>query len=317
MNFYPDTKPHISPSALAAWHHQRSMFVRSYFMGEKTPETAAMKAGKRIHALIEGGFLTPKHRYPHREQELVFTLTRKNVQVLGIPDSHEADVTDGVVQFVDYKTGKENGWDASTLASDLKMKATAWLVLHKARLEGHEPETVVGHIEFFHTEWDAETKELVVKEGESIVVSCAYSAAELDKFTDFIEKTIDQVNEEYPKFLASSSEFVSEEDMAAYAMLEAQKRDIEMRQEEIRERLAEQLAFGNKRNIESPFGTFYFTERKKYEYPKTLKVNYLDMGLTLEDAEAVAAATAAAKKAYEQETEPVSVTRSLSFKPKK
>jgi len=310
--FYPDIKPHISPSALDNWVNSRSQFIRSYFAGVKTPETASMKTGKQIHALIEGGLLDAKHKFPNNEQVLEFFAEK--YKVLGIPDSFSTEEDGKTAVFVDYKTGKENNWDANKLASDLKMKTTAWLVWNfYGRML-----PVVGHIEYIPTRWNEVTREIELTGGESVVAaSITYTSEELEAFTSVILAIIGEVNEEYPKWLESSADFVNQEDAAEYARLNAQVAELEIKMDEIKERIAGQLDFGGARTAETEFGTFYFTERKTYDYPKTLKINYLDYGLMLEDTEDIATAVKAAKTKFETENEPKSISRSLAFKAKK
>lgn len=322
MQFYNDIKPHLSPSALDAWVNSRSAFVRSYFKGEKSPETASMKAGKQIHALIEAGLIDAKCKYKNNEMVITETIITESevFRVLGIPDSFESEPRynttweGGLVFFVDYKTGKENTWHDVKLAGDLKMKTTAWLVWNATG----KPTTVVGAIEYIPTRWNDATREIEPTGEEStIVATMTYPSADLEAFTAYILKVIAEVNEEYPKFLAGSDEFVKEEDVAEYARLNAEVAALEVRMDEIKDRIAGQMDFGGVRTAETPVGTFYFSERKTYDYPPTLKINYLDMGLVLDDAEKIASATKIAKVNFEQDAEPKSVSRSLGFRAKK
>ena len=309
--FYNDIKPHISPSALDNWVNSRSQFIRSYFAGIKTPETASMKTGKQIHALIEGGLLEVKNKFSQNEETLDFLVGE--YKVLGIPDSFGSD-EDGTIMFVDYKTGKENTWDNNKLASDLKMKTTAWLIFKNAG----SPSKVVGHIEYIPTRWNEATREIEPTGGESVVsASITYTAEELEAFTAVILKTIAEVNEEYPKWLESSADFVNKDDVSEYARLNAQVVELEVKMDEIKDRIAGQLDFGGARTAETEFGTFYFTERKTFDYPKTLKIDYLEYGLILGDADDIAAAAKVAKTKFETENEPKSISRSLAFKAKK
>lgn len=312
MNYYPDTKKHISPSALSQWHQSKSSFIRSYFAGEKTPETEAMKFGKKIHALIEGGFLKVNQHYASNEQTLSVPI-KDGVQVLGVPDSFQG--FGDFAEFVDYKTGKENTWTNEMLASDLKMKCTAWLVWVAT---GH-PDQVTGHIEHIQTKWNEETREYELVDERAVLAAVyVYRAQELEAFTEIIAKTITEVNEEYPKWLKSSKEFVNTEDCAAYALLEAQKKEIEERQKEIKERIDGQMSFGGVKNFESDYGTFYVIERKTYDHPLSLKAQ-LDNGqtFTLAESEAIDKAIGVAKKEWELTAEPKSVSRSLGFRAKK
>ncbi len=68
--FYPDKKEHMSPSALDSWFNGRGNFIKSYFEGIKSPETAAMTAGKKVHALIEGGMIAAQKVYDVHEQKI-------------------------------------------------------------------------------------------------------------------------------------------------------------------------------------------------------------------------------------------------------
>ncbi len=103
--FYPDVKKWISPSALASWHTGKGNFIKSYFEGDRSPETLAMKSGSKIHSLIEGGLLEPLTKYEHTEKTLEFEV-QKGITVLGIPDSHEEKDTHHVyfVAFFRYSS---------------------------------------------------------------------------------------------------------------------------------------------------------------------------------------------------------------------
>lgn len=308
--FYPSIKGWVSPSAIDAWRNSRSSFVKSYFKGEKTPETASMKAGKTIHALIEARLLNAKCKYLHNEKTLEAMIGE--YKVLGIPDSFEAH--EGKSVFVDYKTGKSNSWDAVKLAGDLKMKTTAWLVWSVSG----KPEIVVGHIEYLQTRWNEATREIEPTGEESILVATiTYTTAELEAFSGYILKVIGEVNEEYPKFLEGTDSFLNQDDVAEYARLNEEVEALELKMGEVKERIAGQLDFGGVRTAETGVGTFYFTERKSFDYPSTLKVDYLDYGLVLDDADKIAAAAKVAKSKFEQTSEPKSVTRSLGFRKKK
>ncbi len=298
--FYPDIKPHISPSAFANWHEARSLFVKSYFLKEKTPETSATKAGKQIHALIEAGLLEVKHKYGHREETLTVDLqTPETVKVLGIPDSFDEQFG-GIVNFVDYKTGKENNWDNTKLAGDLKMKATAWLVWNATG----KPSKVVGHIEYIPTRWNPSTREIEPTGGESVIAgSCTYTSDELEAFTEVIAKTIAEVNVAYAEWLESTDEFVNQDDVADYAQLDQEVKEREAKMAIIKDRITDQMGMGGKETLPTPFGSFYFTSRKTYTYP--------------EEIELASAEVAAKKKKFETENSPSKVTKSLSFRAKK
>ena len=292
MSFYHDVKEHLSPSALDNWHNSRSNFIRSYFVGEKTPETASMKAGKQSHALIEGGFLEAKHRFDVQEQTIV--VESNGYRALGIPDSYALDGS----RFVDYKTGKENSWDKLKLATDLKMKMTAWLVWNHCG----KPKTVTGSIEWFETIWDDQNKEIKPTGRESEIIEHIYTSEVLETFTLFFLKTIADVNKEYDFWLKQTQECLAGSDVEAYATLTSQIEDLEKKRDEVKERIYGQMDFGGARNVATPLGSFYFTERSVWEYPEEIK--------KLDETAKIA------KKTFEQENEPTKITKSLGFRSK-
>lgn len=342
--FYPIVKKHISPSAFASWFGSRASFIKAYFLGEKGTDTASMRAGKRIHQLIEGGFLKVKHRYSHAEKPLCFALMPGIVgsslgdvpyieqlevdeddysyvlpegsigAMFGIPDSFELPVGTFEARFVDYKSGRENTWDAVKLAGDLKMKMTALLVW----LATGRPLRVVGYIEYVPTKWNEETREVEPTDGESeVAAEITYTSEEMEAMLPVIVKTMNDINKAYDEYEESTDEFVNQDDVATYAELEQERRRIDAQQAVIKERIGEQMTMGKKDTLTTPFGSFFFTTKKKFAYPHNLKINYLNMGIVLEDADAIAAAAAAAKAKFETENEPESVSKVFSFRGKK
>jgi hypothetical protein len=309
--FYPDKKPHISPSAFALWHSSVTGFIKSYFRIRQTIETTAMKAGTKIHALIQGGFIQALNRFNCVEKELVVSLG--GVKVLGRPDSHEENSDNETVSFVDYKTGKEDHWSREELATDLKMRMTAWLVLQA----NPGAKNVRAIIEYIGTEWNG--TELVPTNEPHQCYEYIFTWEDLFGFQDIILNTVKQVNEAYEQFLLLPEEdFVREEDVLAYAELDRQITELEGRQDEIKSRVKDQLELVGRQSYEHELGTFFFRTSKKYEYPKTLKfITQTGETMTLEKGEEVELAMGAAKKNWELEHEPVSATKSLQFKSKK
>lgn len=317
--FYPQVKPHISPSALQAWHNNRSTFVRSYFIGIKSPETSAMKGGTMVHKLIEMGLYPAKKFFDRNEHEIVIPL-KDGINVLGKPDSygtHQAG--NGVIEVVDYKTGKEDTWSNEKVALDLKCKATAWLVLMQHRAEGYTPTAVTHYVEYIPTEWNAEAHEVQpCADKESVLYQATFTAEELDAFTELISKTVDEVNEEYPNFVNSTDAFVNMEDVLALADIESTIKNLEADAEIIKERLKGQLEMGDRKSFESPMGTVYFVDKKVYEYPSDLTGKTEDgVEVTTEFAEKVSTAIKVAKKNYEMGAEPKTISRSVAFRLKK
>ena len=309
--FYNDIKGYMSPSALSQWRHGRGQFIRTYFAQEDHIETAAMRTGTEIHALIEAGIIKAKHDFANGEQELIVDVPGTNFRFLGRPDSFEAQPTRKSAAFVDYKTGKDNGWE-DKLPTDLKMRATAWLVwMHTGR-----PEEVIGHIEFFQTTWDAGLKKLVPIDGkESEVVSIVYTYEELDIFTGVIKQAMEEVNEYYEKWKESTGEFVSTEDVERSVEIRNTLNELEKELEEVEDRILAQMEFGGELNHKTPYGTYFLANKKTFEYPKELR--FLLDGkeeFTLEKAERVAAGVKAAKTNYELVNEPKEVKTSISFR---
>jgi hypothetical protein len=215
-------------------------------------------------------------------------------------------------KFVDYKSGKENHWDDNRLATDLKMKTTAWLVWKACN---ETPKYVAGYIEYIPTQWNPTTREVEPAEGDSVVAGeIVYQAEELAAFTEVIKKTIEEINIAYLDWLSSTDEFVNQEDIALYADLNGQKNLIEAKLEELKNRIGDQMGLGGKETLSTPFGTFYFTTRKTWEYPTELPVKFEDKIITLKLAEEVGANVKAAKKKFETETSPKSTSKTLSFR---
>lgn len=309
MNFYPDVKDGLSPSALAQWRNQRSAFVKSYFQQERGPETKAMQAGTEIHALIEAGIIKAQKDFDYHEKDLSVTIGEGRV-FRGRPDSF-SKVKAKRVRFVDYKSGKANDWKEK-LPTDVKMRATAWLVWKESK----EPEEVEGHIEYFQTTWDPEQRKVVpVDDTKSEVISIIYTDVEMAAFTQVILKAMDEINAFYERWLTSTGEFVNKSDVEAYIDLRAAIEQKEALLDELGERILSQMEVGGSENHKVPgIGTFYVRETRAYDYPENLPVKYADMEITLDSADGITAAAKAAKKNYELMTDPKSVVRSVSFR---
>jgi hypothetical protein len=317
--FYGNKKMYISPSALSSWHNNQSSFVSHYFGGETSPETSAMKAGKKLHALIEGGFLKGHRRFEMNEKTLEHPSPVEGVNVLGKPDSFGLDQEIDMGFFTDYKTGKEVSWTREDLASDLKMRTTAWLVWK----ELGKPKAVTGYIVWIGTEWNGE--ELIASEDEYLIIKYVYFAEELIAFEQVIEKTINEVNEAYPRFL-NPTDNVSEELCNEYAGVYKQIKDIENGEiaelkeklSEIGETIADQMRFGLSENHKLDIGTFFWKSTKKYEYPQDMKFQTEDgMTLSFAKGDEITSALKVAKKNFEKYTDPVSENKFLQFRAKK
>jgi hypothetical protein len=315
--FYHDKKEHMSPSAFDQWHRQRSAFVGSYFEEKERVQTKAMEAGTQIHRLIEAGLIPAKCVYDVAEEVLKVKVPGTEFYFLGVPDSRVAPKPGAVVKFVDYKSGKANDWK-DKLPTDLKMKATAWLVWMASGGAEEGPEEIYGAIEFIQTTWDPENRQVVALEGkETEVIEITYTAEELKAFTQVIAETMHEVNKVYEKWLEQTDAFVNKADIEKYEALNVKAEALKAEMDDLKDRIKDQMQFGGLLNYKSEAGTFYLTEKSTYSYPPNLKVNYLDMGLVLEDVEAIEGATKTAKKNYELMNDPVSVSQSIGFRAKK
>lgn len=309
QKFYHDVKEHMSPSAFDQWHRQRSAFVGSYFEQKERVQTKAMEAGTQIHRLIEAGLIKAKCVYDVGEEQIKVQVPGTEFYFLGIPDSHMKDGS----KFVDYKSGKANDWKEK-LPTDLKMKATAWLVW----MQCGQPEKIEGAIEFIQTTWDPDAKRVVpIDDKETELIEITYHAEDLKAFTKVIADTMNEVNEVYEKWQSKTDAFVSREDIERYEALHLKKAALEEEMDDVKERIKTQMEFGGMLNFKSELGTFYITERSTYDYPETLPVKVGAEEYTLAEAEEVESATKAAKKNYELITEPVSQSSSVGFRPKK
>lgn len=312
-SFYPDIKDGLSPSAIAQWFNQRSSFIKSYFAGERGPETKAMQTGTQIHALIEAGIIAAKHVYEHSEADLSVEIAPGRI-FRGRPDSYgeiERAHEHSAVSFVDYKSGKANEW-AEKLPTDVKMRATAWLVWKNSG----EPDMVYGYVEYFQTTWDADLKRIVLVEGkESEEIAITYTRSEMQDFTQVILKAMNAINDFFEVWKKSTGEFVSKQDVMLYAETRQQIDEMELRLDEIGERILTQMEFGGEETHRTPVGTFFVRETKTWDYPAELE--FLLDGkepFTLERADRVASGVKAAKKNYELVNEPKSTTRKVNFR---
>ena len=310
--FYHDIKEHASPSALAQWLRQRTAFIKTYFEGEKGPETARMKFGTQVHALIEHGILEVQKKYD-RDEETLKHEAGDGLYVLGKPDSFQSKPVKNTVEFVDYKTGIKSEWEKK-LPTDIKMKVTAWLVW----METGKPAAVKGHIEFLQTTWSDEMQELQLIEKKTETTSITYQKSELEEFTKVIISTMQEINEFYEKWKYRTAEFINEDECRELKQLTEERDALDEKIKTIKANIEAQMSLGGvmSHKLEG-VGTFSVSERRTYKYPDSLKINYRDYGLTLDDFQEAEKCAAAAKKNYELVTDPVSVSTSMRFTPAK
>jgi len=314
--FYPEKKPHISPSALSSWQKSRQSFIKSYFAEERTPETYAMKAGTMIHGLIEAGLLEGHKHFSENEKVLIHPSPVEGVDVLGKPDSFGLEEGSIIGYFVDYKTGRDVSWSREDLANDLKMRTTAWLVWN----ELGKPKNITGYIVWLGTEWNG--KEVIPSDSEYMIIKYVYTESELQHFGKVIEKTIEEVNEAYPRYL-NPTDNIDEDLCKNYAEVYDQIKWVEDQQiaplkeklNEIKKVISDQMEFGLSESHKSEVGTFFWRSTKKYEFPEDLEFQ-IESGdnFTLALGEEVEKALKVAKKTFEAGNDPMSESKTLQFR---
>lgn len=310
--FYHEQKEHMSPSSMDQWHRQRSAFIKTYFEGEKGPETIQMTFGTQVHALIEHGMLKVQKQWD-RNEEVLKHEAGDGFYVLGKPDSYQSEPKKNTVEFVDYKTGSKSAWEEK-LPTDIKMKCTAWLVW----MQTGKPAAVIGHIEFLQTTWDEEKRELVLISKETEVTTLTYHKADLEAFTDVIISTMHEINTFYEKWKNRTTEYVDEGDFRRLRELTAQRDELDEEIGNLKGTIESQMAFGGlmTHKVEG-VGTFSISERNTYKYPDALEVKHGRKKFTLAEFLEMEKATKAAKKNYELVTEPVSTATTVRFTPAK
>lgn len=310
--FYHDVKEHISPSAMESWIRQRSSFIKSYFEGQKGPETAAMTFGTQVHALIEHGMLNAQKKYDVDEATLKHE-AGDGLYMLGKPDSYHSKVLKNTVEFVDYKTGKASEWEKK-LPTDIKMKATAWLVW----METGCPAAVKAHIEFLQTTWDEDKREMVLLEKDTEITSITYQKADLEEFTGVIIRTMEEINIFYLKWKDRTAEFIDETDCRKLKELRAKRDEIDTEMSELAGTIESQMEFGGMMSYKlEGVGQFSIRETKTFQVPKTLPFQVGRKKFTLEDFGEIQTAAKAAEKNYKITNEPVSTKKAMSFTPAK
>jgi len=278
--FYPEKRKHTSPSALALWKDNRAEFERRYFAGEKTFVNKAMIKGTQVHREVELGMREVQIRYEHAEQEIVvpFKAGRTELELKFIPDSYE--IKNGKAKFVDYKTG--SAWSKKRAEDDFKQAVVAWgLYL----MTGSEVSGAIEHI---------------ADDGTTKVYRVRYTTERLEQVGDEVKKLVKEINKGYEEWLTRTDVFMDEDALARFAELKAEERRIKDELQAISEQISGQMEAGGLSRAKTPFGTFYFTERKRWEYP--------------DDVVKIEQKLKKAKKEYEATHEPKTITRTLSFR---
>lgn len=315
IQFYPEVKKHISPSALALWKRGKSAFMKSYFDGEKFKGSSATRGGNIIHKLIEEGFILVNCKYGENEKEIRVTFSEDTgFEVFGKPDSHGIDEL-GKAMFVDYKSGKESVWTDDILAGDIKMKITAWLVWKDLG----EPDTVKGFIEYVPTVYIHETKETAWSgEPTEVVAEYTYTLEDMKQVELLIEQVVSEVNAEYLKWAGATSTFVNNEDIMQYAELQKQINELLELQKPIKERIKEQMSLGGIKSYKDDMlGTFSLSVKKSYNIPESLTFQVEETQYTLKEGEKIAGAMKVSVDNYKLTAEPSSTSESIGFRAKK
>jgi len=249
--FYHDVKPHISPSAYQLWRTRKSEFVARYFEGKKTFVTRQMEAGKNIHSLIEGGFISLP-TCEKKEKTIIKKIGKYTL--LAIPDAHKNGA------FYEYKTGKSNKWNEEVVHSDHKVRATALAVQGKGPVE----------CSLFWVETQDNEGEIVAT-GHVEEIRVTFSTQDLKETKEDVLAAIEEVNIAYD----AGCPF-AEEEVAEYERLLREKQEIEDKLHGMHEEFEARMEFMGTERVSLPFGTFFFTERKKYEYPEAIQAILAD-----------------------------------------
>lgn len=307
--FYHEVKEHMSPSAHDTWSRSKASFIQSYFELKKGPETASMKFGTQVHALIEHGMLKVKKQFDQNEMGLRHE-AGNGLYYFGKPDSFQSKPVKNTVEFVDYKTGKASEW-IKKLPTDLKMKGTAWLVWKETGC----PAAVIGHIEFLQTTWNEEKQCIELIEQETEITSVTYHKADLEAFSEVIVKTMTEVNTFFEKWKDSTADFVDLDDCKKIQELTAKRDAIDEEITNLKASVQSQMEFGGllTHKVEG-LGTFSIATKKTYSIPDNLPFQVGKKKYILKDVTEITSAAKAASKNYELITEPTSVSTSISFR---
>jgi len=312
VEFYHEVKEHISPSAMESWIRQRSSFIKSYFEGQKGPETAAMTFGTQVHALIEHGMLNAQKKYD-KDEAILKHEAGDGLYMLGKPDSYNSKVVKNTVEFVDYKTGKASEWEKK-LPTDIKMKATAWLVW----METGKPAAVKAHIEFLQTTWDEDKQQMTLLEKDTEITSITYQKADLEEFTDVIIRTMEEINTFYLKWIDRTAEFIDEKDCRELQELRAKRDEIDEQMSVLTESIESQMDFGGMMSYKlEGVGQFSIRQTKTFKIPTILPFKVGKKKYTMEDFIEIQSAAKAAEKNFKITNEPISTSTSISFTPVK
>lgn len=308
MTFYTDKKEGMSPSSIAMWFGAKSSFIKYYFKVEKMFETESMRTGTKVHRLIEAGLLKVKCNYEFSEKDISCTISPGMI-FRGRPDSH--GIYGERAMFVDYKTGKQSDWKKK-LPSDIKMRATAFLVW----MDTGKPSEVKGMIEFIQTKQEGKSV-VPIEDKETEVYEVTYTSKEMEEFAGVIKREMENVNKFYPKWEDRPDGFVSNANVEEFIVLDQKIRELEVQKEDIKETIKELMEFGGEENHATPYGTFYLTSKKKYEYPSDMTFRVDERDFSIEEAQDIANGAKGAKKNYELTNEPVDTVTSIGFRSKK
>ena len=278
--FYTEVRGHTSPSALSQFVSNRNEFEARYFAGEKTFVNKAMMNGTQVHKDIELGMKEVQLRYEHIEEKVTVAIKagRLKLDLLFIPDSYEEQKNK--VVFVDYKTGSE--WTQKRAKDDFKQAVCAFGLWKKYGKE------VVGAIE--HIADDGSTKVYKVK----------YTEERMKEVEKDVARIVKEINKAYEEYQERTDVFIDEGDLQRYAELKLEKKKIDDELAGLSDRIAGTMEAGGLNKTKTPVGTFFFTERKVYEFPP--EIMKLDKELKEK------------KSDFQKKTKPKKITRTLSYR---
>lgn len=191
--FYPDIKIGASPSSIEAWLKRRKQFIKTYFEDQPFEGNVYTTFGTWLHKEIEEGRHPTDFDYEKKE-ELLWCDFGKGLKMRGYPDSFYKN------KFVDYKTASKPTWTEKKLSSDIKMMATALLILETTPRSKYIEATIEEHYTRFKPIKGLGNKELEAT-GERTSVTVRYLAKDLRKFKrEVVVPAMKEINQAYADF---------------------------------------------------------------------------------------------------------------------
>lgn len=232
---------YLSFSQFNLWKKSKTQYAKRYFEGKKGFETKEIRFGKMVHENpAKYGFTELQNNEYGLECEV------KGVPLYGIIDSCEPSLC----EIVEYKTGKNK----PNPEDQLKFYA---VMINE----------ITGNIPRCSWEW-AETDETVDGEiaitGELEIYLVKFSKKEIEEFKKEIVKVAKEISEAWENY---KKQDVDEDLAQEYARISSEIKHLQEEQSKLKELVAQELEANKLDSYSTESGTFFFTTRKKYNYP--------------------------------------------------